>query len=308
MKRYIRLVVCVLVALLAFESTSAQKSEKAPTTLRFMDWNIADGMWWDQFKDYNYFTLWMQAQHIDIFAVCEAATHWDKEKKNIEKSDSVRYLPGKWGELAKRWGHEYTAIGAYQDNYPVALTSKYPIEIIQQIGGENISHGALHAKVNGINIVILHLWPQQWHKNDRTRTKGSGGDKFRLEEMNYILDQTIRNPKYANEEHWIMTGDFNSRSPIDKPFYDVIHKKKPVVFNYDVHNLVRSVYPHDAIAEKNPDALQSSTRGKNARIDFIYCTKKIFAGITKAYTIRDDFVRTSSDHCPLVIEFKQPKK
>ena len=58
--------------------------------------------------------------------------------------------------------------------------------------------------------------------------------------------------------------------------------------------------------EKNPDELQSSTRGK-ARIDYIYCTNKIYSSVKEAYTIRDDYVRTSSDHCPLVMEFKTPK-
>lgn len=302
--RKIKFLACVIVALVV--SLPLQAQEPAPKRLRFMDFNIADGMWFDQFNNYDRFVSWMNAQHIDIFAVCEAATHWDENKKNLPKSDDVRYLPNKWGELAARWGHSYVALGAYQDNYPVALTSRYPIEVVQQIGGPQVSHGALHAKVMGINIVIIHLWPQQYRKGDPTRTKGSGGDEFRLEEINYILDQTILNPKYADEEHWIMTGDFNSRSPVDKPFYDHIFRKKPRTFNYDVHNRMREVYPHDVMYEKNPDDLQSSTRGK-ARIDFIYCTKRLYSAIKEARTIRDDFVRTSSDHCPLVMEFKTPK-
>ena len=34
---------------------------------------------------------------------------------------------------------------------------------------------------------------------------------------------------------------------------------------------------------------------------------KLYSAIKEAYTIRDDFVRTASDHCPLVMEFKTPK-
>ena len=285
----------------------APKDKTKPATIRFMDFNIADGMWWDQFNNYDRFVQWMQAQKIDIFAVCEAATHWDKKKKNVPKNDDARYLPGKWGELAARWGHSYTALGAYQDNYPVAVTSRYPIELVQRIGGKNISHGAIHVKILGVNYVVLHLWPQAWHKDDKTRTKGSGGDRYRLEEIQYIMNQTILNPKYASEKHWVMTGDFNSRSPKDNDFYAEIHRKKPRTFNNDVHNAVLEVYPHDAIFDKNPSEFQSSTRGK-ARIDYIYCTKKLYSAIKKAYTIRDDFVRTSSDHCPLVMEFKSPKR
>lgn len=299
-----RFLVCLLVAVSALQPLQAQ--EATPKTLRFMDFNVADGMWFDQFNNYDRFVAWMSAQHIDIFAICEAATHWDKEKKNVPKNDEARYLPAKWGELAARWGHKYAAVGAYQDNYPVALTSRYPIEVVQRIGGSKVSHGALHAKVMGVNIVIIHLWPQQYRKGDPTRTKGTGGDEYRMEEINYILEQTILNPKYAQEEHWIMTGDFNTRSPIDKQFYDVIHRKKPRTFNYDVQTRVREVYPHDVMYEKHPNELQSSTRGK-ARIDYIYCTNKVYSAIKEAYTIRDDFVRTASDHCPLVMEFKTPK-
>ena len=70
-----------------------------------MEFNIADGMWWDQFNNYDRFVQWMQAQKIDMFAICEAATHWDENKKNVPKNDEVRYLPGRLGELAARWGH-----------------------------------------------------------------------------------------------------------------------------------------------------------------------------------------------------------
>ena len=67
----------------------APKDKTKPATIRFMDFNIADGMWWDQFNNYDRFVQWMQAQKIDIFAVCEAATHWDKKKKNVP---NVAYL------------------------------------------------------------------------------------------------------------------------------------------------------------------------------------------------------------------------
>ena len=306
-----RVIIWALVALSwaqpLYAKSNKENTADQPQTVRFMDFNIADGMWWDQYNNYDRFVSWMKAQKVDIFAVCEAATHWDKEKKNVAKNDEARYLPGKWGELAARWGHSHIALGAYQDNYPVAVTSRYPIDFVRPIGGIKLSHGALHVKILGVNYVVLHLWPQAWHKNDRTKTKGSGGDKCRLEEIEYIMEQTILNPEFANEKHWVMTGDFNSRSPKDNEFYAEIHKKKPRTFNYDVHNAVLKVYPHDAIFDKNPSEFQSSTRGK-ARIDYIYCTKKIYSAIKKAYTIRDDFVRTASDHCPVVIDFKLPKK
>ena len=38
----------------------APKDKTKPATIRFMDFNIADGMWWDQFNNYDRFVQWMQ--------------------------------------------------------------------------------------------------------------------------------------------------------------------------------------------------------------------------------------------------------
>lgn len=59
-------------ALLCFSQSlyaQAAKEQVKPATIRFMDFNIADGMWWDQYNNYDRFVQWMQAQKIDIFAL-----------------------------------------------------------------------------------------------------------------------------------------------------------------------------------------------------------------------------------------------
>ena len=110
---YALFILCVALPL----GAKPKKSDKsAPKTIRFMDFNIADGMWKDQFNNYNDFVAWMKSQKVDIFAVCEAASHWNENKKNLPKNEDARYLPYRWDELAARWGHKYTALGAYQDN------------------------------------------------------------------------------------------------------------------------------------------------------------------------------------------------
>ena len=59
-------------------SAKPKKNDKSvPKTIRFMDFNIADGMWKDQYNNYNDFVAWMKSQKVDIFAVCEAASHWN---------------------------------------------------------------------------------------------------------------------------------------------------------------------------------------------------------------------------------------
>lgn len=300
MKPLIKNLVLVLLFLSMAAPAAArgkQTSKKQDRTIRLIDYNIADGMWYDQYNHYDRFVEWVQSQDPDILALCESATHWNEHKKTVSKELMPRYLPDSLHLLAQRWGHPYTVVGPYQDNYPVAFTSKYPIELVQRIG-EGLSHGALHVRINGINYVVLHLWPQRYSMRDKTRSD-NGGDAFRLEEMERILDATIRNPKYANEKHWIMMGDFNSHSPLDQPY----HGKR----NYDVHNLVRSIYPHDVIGDLHPGIFVPSTVGGKARIDFIYCTDEIYKGVRRAESPRDAFTSKASDHLPVIVEFIAPK-
>lgn len=285
--------------LLASMSFAWNMDAEAPEkTLKFIDYNIADGMWYDQYNNYDRFVEWVNTQSPDIFTICEGATHWNEHKKTVSKEEMPRYLPDSLSCLARRWGHNYCVVGPYQDNYPVAVTSRYPIELVQRIG-EGLSHGALHVKIEGINYVILHLWPQRYSMDDKTR-KGNGGDAFRLKEMKTILDSTINNSRFRKEKHWVMTGDFNSHSSLDSSFV----KNR----NYDVHELVRTFYKHDVIGEFYPGQFVPSNNKETVRIDFIYCTPKIFKGIESAETIKDDFTLKASDHRPVEMQFVSPAR
>ena len=102
----------------------------AGSPIKLIDYNIADGMWYDQFNHYDRFVSWVKGQDPDILAICEGATHWDKDRDETPKT-CPRYLPDSLSVLAARWGHPYVGIGPYQDNYPVAFTSKFPIEVIE---------------------------------------------------------------------------------------------------------------------------------------------------------------------------------
>ncbi len=300
MKRNLKLtLLLVLVGLFAATPTAlaGRREKKKVKTIRLMDYNIADGMWYDQYGNYDRFVKWVNDQNPDVFAICEAATHWNEHRKTVSKEQMPRYLPDSLDLLAKRWGHSYSVVGPYQDNYPVAFTSKYPIKLVQRIG-EGLSHGALHVKIKGINYVVLHLWPHSYSRGDKTRSNNKG-DAFRAEEMQRILDATILNPKFAKEKHWMMMGDFNAQTPLDKEY----HGKQ----NYEVHNLVRKAYPHDVIGDAYAGKFESSTIGGWARIDFIYCTDAIYDGLQSAVTIRDYFTDKASDHRPIVMEFSVPK-
>ena len=196
------------------------ESAEFVNNFKLLSWNIQDGMWCDQFDDYVNFVAYINEINPDVFCIQEAATHWDIDGKNL--SHYSRYLPypdqknveskwdnpSGWVALAKRWGHQYVVMGPYKDNYPVVITSKYPIEIIERLRGDEnttVSHGALYAKVHftddiSVNLVNLHLQPDNV----------ANASNVRMNEINFYLSKTINSKEHYRDEHWLMMGDFNS--------------------------------------------------------------------------------------------------
>ncbi|MCS3333575.1 hypothetical protein NXU97_07240 [Bacteroides xylanisolvens] len=76
---------------------------------------------------------------------------------------------------------------------------------------DGVWHGGIHVKIKGINILVLHLYPFSYTPSG---SNAANGDAYRLEEIQTYLDNTIR--KYPDEKYWLMMGDFNSFSPLDK--------------------------------------------------------------------------------------------
>ena len=114
--------------------------------LRVLYWNIQNGMWSDQANNYNNFVAWVKKYDPDICVWCESATIY-KDNTNSAQASSARFLPDGWAALAARYGHAYTAVGGWRDNYPQTITSKYPIETLLKItdsdqAGKPVSHGA----------------------------------------------------------------------------------------------------------------------------------------------------------------------
>ena len=196
------------------------ESAEFVNNFKLLSWNIQDGMWCDLFDDYVNFVAYINEINPDVFCIQEAASHWDIDGKNL--SHYSRYLPypdqknveskwdnpSGWVALAKRWGHQYVVMGPYKDNYPVVITSKYPIEIIERLRGDEnttVSHGALYAKVHftddiSVNLVNLHLQPDNI----------ANASNFRMNEINFYLSKTINSKEHYRDEHWLMMGDFNS--------------------------------------------------------------------------------------------------
>ena len=282
------------------------ESAEFVNNFKLLSWNIQDGMWCDQFDDYVHFVAYINEINPDIFCIQEAASHWDIDGKNL--SHYGRYLPypdqknveskwdnpSGWVALAKRWGHEYVVMGPYKDNYPVVITSKYPIEIIERLRGDEnttVSHGALYAKVHftddiSVNLVNLHLQPDNI----------ANASNFRMNEINFYLSKTINSKEHYRDEHWLMMGDFNSN----------------VGKNVDVEVRKNSYY--DLWAEMNSynksyiDFIYGteSMRKSLKSIDFLYGfahMEKIMYSPNGVAINNGSGVWKYSDHYPILAEF-----
>jgi exonuclease III len=309
--------------------------------LRIMDYNVQNGIWSAQHDNYNGFVEFMKEQDIDIAIFCEASTiYYDHTNKGskfeerylpykyqpYEKKKTDHLVPTGWIELAARYGHNYVAIGAHQDNYPVVVTSKYPIVKSVKLGGDKVSHGGIHAQVDVegeiVNIVGFHTWPQGWEmgiKGKDARAKSTaehGGHKTRYDETKHFMERTILNPEYANEKHWIITGDMNCVSPLDDATLDLGWENPRYAGQRFIVEQVPQV--KDLIKLYNSpdkrDVIISSTMG-TGRIDLMYGSEKFAKTLIKAKSPRDGwtngkydkesgfFKECGSDHLPVLCDF-----
>ena len=300
-----------------------QKKEQKP--LRLLYWNIQNGMWCGQDDNYEKFTTWVKQQDPDICVWCEAQSIYKNGTADPLDSQE-RFLVDNWGVLAKRYGHPYWYIGGHRDNYPQVITSKYPIENIKKIIGEEpnqvVTHGAGWEKIivdeKVLNIVTLHTWPQQWafRTEDQEASKAeNGGDKYRRMEIEYICKHTIGTSTNATNEYWMMMGDFNSRNRTDNAIYRY-PEDSPKFLTQDY---IAQETPYvDVIAKKYPNEFKTTT-GKEARIDYVYCTQPLFDIIQYADVITDEYTKPvrdpkelsnfwwPSDHRPIIIDFDLSK-
>ena len=293
-------------------------------TLRILYWNIQNGMWDGQTDNHKRFTDWVRQQDPDICVWCESVTLYITNTAE-SMPQQERYLPDGWQELAARYGHHYVYMGGKRDNYPQVITSKYPIENVKRIIGNEadsiVTHGAGWARIkfNGkdLNIVTLHTWPQKYAfgitREQRDSSKAvNGGDKYRRMEMEFICKETIAQSRNAAQEYWMMMGDFNAKSRVDNWFYEWPQDTTAFL----VHDYIHANTPYiDVIKEKYPDKFFTTTGGKT-RIDFFYCTQPLYKKIKRAEVISDDYttpVRNPqklsnfwhpSDHRPILVEFE----
>ena len=197
-----RILFC-LTAFAAAIATSVPCTARRPSgsDLRLLYWNIQNGMWSGQDDNYDRFVEWVKEFDADVCVWCEAQSIYRSGTAD-RMPEADRYLVGNWGELAARYGHKYWYVGGHRDNFPQVITSKYPIENVERIVGEEpdsvVTHGAGWARIvkNGrtVNIVTLHLWPQAYayRATDVAASRDAHeGDRYRRMEIEYICRHTI---------------------------------------------------------------------------------------------------------------------
>ena len=298
-------------------------------TLRLLYWNIQNGMWADQQNNFDNFVAFVKKYDPDICVWCEAASIYKDYTKTAQDSE-LRFLPGGWASIAARYGHDYSALGGWRDNFPQEITSKYPISTLLRITdtvtpGKPVSHGAaLHqVNVNGrlLHFVTCHMWPQAYGfgvpKDERPRSsEAHEGDYYREFEMDYIVSSTINAAEFSGVANWILLGDLNSRSRLDN-WYLGFPDDDTRLLTQDV--VLNKTHLKDAIYEwyPAPDNRPSTTFGK-ARIDYVYLSEPLMKQVVNALIIDDGWavpVKSTyvtsfyepSDHRPILIDFDLTK-
>ena len=266
-------------------------------SLKVISYNILEGMKLDAANGYENFIQWVKGQDPDILAIEEANGFTEEKLK----------------EVAKKWGHDHVVTNCGYpgaSSFPVALTSRYEIKDVKHLV-ENVYHGAIWANICGIEVIVLHLYPFSdirsnidWDKPSDIDGDGDiDGDDYRIHEIDVYIGETImKNPLRPN---WLMMGDFNSVSPLDRNQY----KNKP---SYDVHGHVLELYTdlvmsmHNKFCRSLPTIYggwnEQSSTGK--RYDFIYGSDVLSRDLLRADFIHDDFTENNSDHYPIAVELR----
>ena len=272
--------------------------------LRILYWNIQNGMWANQF-DYDDFVAFVNRYSPDICVWCEAKTNYESTSDVWIDLEAPSYLPDNWGELAKRYGHNYWGISRRdKEAFPQVVTSRYPVEKLLQLGyidGEDpILHGAglfrVDTSAGDYYFVTLHLNPY------------AEQDSERLREITRIMESTVLNDQWATGRGWFVLGDFNSHSRKDAAFID-LEESSP---KYAVHDYIAGhTSLVDLIASRYPGNYISTTFGYS-RFDYIYMDSATYARVWDAGVITTRWTSPvfsgfsnfyiPSDHRPLLVD------
>lgn len=268
--------------------------------IRLLYWNIQNGMWGGQGDDYDRFVAFVQKYAPDICVFCEAESRL-KTDSDAKWEEATRYLPSHWGELAARYGHNYYKVSR-NDDFPQVVTSRYPVTLLQQLGGSALKHGAgiyqVETPRGKVYPLALHLRP-----ND---SDGTSRETERRDEMAYILANSVLKPSLGISG-WILLGDYNATSRLDAPFYT--KDEGYLVSDYISGNTSLK----DVFGSRYPGCFLYTNAGKR-RIDYIYMDATAYGRVVDAAVVLESDTEPAStafsnfykpsDHLPLLVDMQ----
>ncbi|WP_207514719.1 exodeoxyribonuclease III [Longitalea luteola] len=263
--------------------------------LRFITYNILQGMRLDTAAGKPVFVQWVKEMDPDVLALQEV----------------TGFTQASLEQLAQQYGHPYAVLLIEGEKYPVAITSKYPIVHVQKIS-DNMDRGFIAARVKDINVISLHFTPFDYRK--------------RRQEVELLLAHINAQPE---KQKWVIMGDFNTVSPADSGSYS----DGRMVANYQayekkyapIQKLANGRLDYSVIekitANGFADALKTTTPSfvktvhpkrfepKNgadvpSRIDFIFVSRNLVKKIAAARVLVDSFTDNYSDHYPVLLDLK----
>ncbi|MBP5282202.1 MAG: hypothetical protein J6Z22_06850 [Lachnospiraceae bacterium] len=266
--------------------------------IRVLCYNILNGMESDSANGYSNFVSWVVSQAPDVLIMCEAG--------NIEQQ-------------AYRWGHSYTA-KVSMDSFPVVITSSRPLSIKQRItNAEKVKHGAVHVAIGRYDIVGLHLRPtiNDDGLNGISAEEYAKYGALRKDELEYIMAQTVDNPSYSGIKNWIVCGDFNAYSPLEKTAVSPYKGKSAYYYPEPTASVCYEVYPvianklTDVIYYKGGTAFKPTMYHGLSRLDYMFVSEGLYGSVTEADVILGGFAgnycevnknTNPSDHLPMYMD------
>jgi len=285
--------IIVLSALFSFSCNSGKKEiYQESSNLKIITHNVWYGFTKVPERKESWIA-WMNAQHPDIVSLQELN----------------EYTHEKLAEDALRYGHTYSVL-LKEEGFPTGITSRYPIEDVKRVR-EGFHHGLLRVRIKEIYFYVIHLHPSNW--------------ETRKSEIKHILKDIKTLP--ANSKV-ILAGDFNTFSPLDSSYYS--HGRLLPFFNerdlmYEEKNLNKGKLDYTVIQEildfgltdleaslrnssyKFPGSFptlveKEGEHGDQRRLDYIFASKNLADGVTRAEIICSDSALFFSDHLPVIVD------
>ena len=275
------------------------------SSLKVLTYNIWNGYDWGKDEERrSRVNEWIRKQQPTIVALQELC----------------KYSSEKLAEDAKTWGHEHSVL-LKTTGYSVGLTSQYPIQVKEKIM-KNMHHGALHCTTNGIDVFVIHFHPGSYAR--------------RREEVAIVLEK-LKGVR-ADNDKYIVLGDFNSQSPMDADLYDPggtllkrlreSNKDKPLKGNLFHGNLdyavmssflafpmidvcqkytsgikERGSFPGRVLADLHNES-EEELVDRMERIDYIMVSPELADNCINAKVCNGEENYYLSDHYPVYAEFK----